>query len=241
MKKLLISAIIALLPLSAMSATVLGLQVGAGSWKHDPSGTINTDLDAASNTVDLKNDLNLTEESEGYAYFIVEHPVPLVPNFKYVNTKLTSAGTGAVNFTFDGVNYATPVNTKIDLSQSDFILYYEILDNIVSLDLGLNAKKVDGNITIDTDVTTFSGTIPMLYVAAEIQLPAGFSLAGEISTISAGGSEVTDLTVKATYTTDFLLGVEAGVRNLSIKVDDADSVNGDIEFKGIFAGVYFKF
>ena len=241
MKKLLISAIIALLPISAMSATVLGFQAGAGSWKHDPSGTINTDVDAATNTVDLKNDLNLKEESEGYAYFIIEHPVPLVPNFKYVNTKLTSAGTGAVNFTFDGVNYSTAVNTKIDLTHSDFIFYYEILDNVVSFDLGLNAKKIDGDITIDTDITTFSGTVPMLYVAAEIQLPAGFALAAEISTISSGGNEVTDLTTKVTYTTDFLLGVEAGVRNLSIEVDDADSVNGDVEFKGVFAGIYFKF
>ena len=47
MKKLLTSAIIALLPMSAMSATILGFQAGAGVWEHDPSGSIKTVLDGA--------------------------------------------------------------------------------------------------------------------------------------------------------------------------------------------------
>lgn len=80
----------------------------------------------------------------------------------------------------------------------------------------------------------------MLYVAAEIMLPAGFALNGEISTISAGGDSVTDVQAKLTYTTDFNLGIEAGVRTQSIKVD-VDSVKADVEFSGVFAGVYFKF
>lgn len=142
MKKLLLSALIAFLPMTGMAATVLGIQAGVGSWEHDPSGSIKTDLDGASAGADLKSDLRLSEEKEGYYYFLVEHPVPIIPNFKYVNTKLTSSGAGAVNFDFDGVTYNTPVNTKIDLNQDDFILYYEVLDNVVSLDIGLNAKKL---------------------------------------------------------------------------------------------------
>lgn len=240
MKKLLISAIIALLPISAMSATILGFQAGGGSWEHDPSGSIKTVLDGASAGADLKNDLGLSEESEGYVYFIVEHPVPIIPNFKYVSTKLTSSGSGVVNFTFDGTPYTAGVNTKIDLNQDDFILYYEVLDNVVSLDVGLNAKKIDGQVVIDTDITTFSETIPMLYAAAEIMLPAGFAIAGDISYASYNGDDISDITAKVTYTTDFMLGIEAGVRSLNINVD-GDNIKSDVEFSGIFAGVYFKF
>ena len=240
MKKLLISAIIALLPISAMSATILGFQAGAGVWKHDPSGSIKTVLDGANAGADLKNDLRLSEEQEGYFYFIVEHPVPIIPNFKYVSTKLTSSGAGAVNFDFDGITYNTPVNTKIDLDQDDFILYYEVLDNVISLDIGLNAKKVEGQVVIDTDVTTLSETIPMLYASAEVALPLGFAIAGDISFLESGGDSVSDITAKVTYTTSFMLGVEAGVRSLSVNVD-GDNIKSDVEFSGIFAGVYFKF
>lgn len=240
MKKLLISAIIALLPLSAMSATILGFQAGAGVWKHDPGGSIKTVVDGNNAGADLKNDLRLSEEQEGYVYFIVEHPVPIIPNFKYVSTKLTSSGAGAVNFTFDGITYNTPVNTKVDLNQDDFILYYEVLDNVISLDIGLNAKKIDGQVVIDSDVTTFSETIPMLYAAAEVALPLGFALAADISYVGTGGDSVSDITAKVTYTTSFMLGIEAGVRSLNINVD-GDNIKSDVEFSGIFAGVYFKF
>lgn len=240
MKKLLLGALVALLPLTGFSATILGFQAGVGSWKHDPSGSIRTSSDGVGISADLKNDLNLAEESEGYAYFVLEHPVPLIPNFKYVNTKLKSSGAGAVNFDFNGVTYNSAVNTTLDLSNTDYILYYEVLDNVVSFDIGLNAKKVDGQAIVDADVVSFSGTIPMLYVAAEIALPAGFALAAEVSTISAGGDAITDTTAKLTYTTDFNLGIEAGVRSLSIDVD-VDAVTTNMEFSGVFAGVYFKF
>lgn len=240
MKKLLISAIIALLPISAMSATILGFQAGAGVWEHDPSGSIKTVLDGNNAGADLKNDLGLSEEQEGYFYFIVEHPVPIIPNFKYVNTKLTSSGAGVVNFTFDGKPYTAGVNTKIDLNQDDFILYYEVLDNIISLDVGLNAKKVEGQVVIDADVTPFSETIPMLYAAAEVVLPLGFALAADVSYVETGGDSVSDITAKVTYTTSFMLGIEAGVRSLNIDVD-GDNIKADVEFSGIFAGVYFKF
>lgn len=240
MKKLLLGAIFALLPLTGFSATILGIQAGVGSWQHDPSGSIRTSADGVGISADLKNDLNLAEESEGYAYFILEHPVPLIPNFKYVNTNLKSSGTGTANFTFDSINYTAGANTTLDLSNTDYILYYEVLDNVVSLDIGLNAKQVDGQAIVDGNVVDFSGTIPMLYVAAEIALPAGFALAAEISTISADGDSITDTTAKIMYTTDFNLGIEAGVRSLNIDVD-VDSVTTNMEFSGVFAGVYFKF
>lgn len=244
MKKIILAAIVASLPLSSMAATILGFQIGGGTWKHDPSGYISTDLDGAGVTADLKSDLQLKEDSEGYTYFSFEHPVPLIPNFKYVNTKLSSAGSGTVsaNFNFNGQTYAisNPLTTKLQLDQTDYILYYEILDNVVSLDIGINAKQIDGEATVNSDTTAFSGTIPMLYVGAEVMLPAGFSVVGEISTISGGGNEVTDTALKLTYTTDFNLGVEAGIRTQDIVID-VDTIKTDLEFSGVFAGVYFKF
>jgi len=245
MKKLLLGATVALLPITGFSATVLGFQAGGGSWNHDPSGNITASVGGTGTSADLKNDLNLSKKSEGYSYFLIEHPVPVVPNFKYVNTKLSSSGSGTAttSFTFNNTTYNTSTNltTSLVLDQTDMIFYYEILDNdLVSFDLGLNAKKFDGKAVVNTDSATFSGTIPMLYAAVEIGLPAGLTLAGEMSTISAGSNEISDVAAKITYTTDFNLGVEAGVRTQTIKVD-VDGVKTSVGFSGVFAGVYFKF
>lgn len=244
MKKLLLGAAIALLPLSGFSATILGIQAGAGSWKHDPSGYISTDLDGVGVTADLKSDLQLKEDTEGYVYFAIEHPVPLIPNFKYMNTKLTSAGSGTLtaNFNFNGVAYsaASAITTKLQLDQTDYILYYEVLDNVVSFDVGLNAKQIDGEVTVNSDTTAFTGTIPMLYVGAELLLPAGFAIVGEISTISAGDNKITDTAIKLTYTSDFNFGLEVGTRSQDYVID-VDTVKADMKFSGLFAGVFFKF
>ena len=240
MKKLLLGTIVVLLPLTSMAATILGFQAGGGSWTHDPSGSITSDIGGANTTADLKNGLLLSKKSEGYTYFLVEHPVPLVPNLKYVNTKLSSSGSGTVTTSFGSYTAGTAVTTEFNLDQTDTIIYYEILDNVVSLDIGLNAKMIDGKAVVNSDTQSFSGTVPMLYAAAEIMLPAGIALGAEMSTIGAAGNSITDTVAKISYTTDFMLGVEAGIRSQSIKID-VDSVKTDIKFSGIFAGVYFKF
>jgi outer membrane protein len=244
MKKLLLGALIALLPLTGFAATILGFQVGGGIWAHDPNGTISTSADGVGVSADLKDDLQLSKKSESYSYFLVEHPVPVIPNFKYVNTMLTTAGSGTVTatFTFAGNTYLTnaAVTTQLELSQIDKILYYEILDNAISLDIGINIKSITGKAVVNADTTTFSGDIPMLYVAAEISLPADLALAGEISTISAAGNTINDITLKVMYTTSFDLGVEAGIRTQNYNID-VDNVQADVKFSGIFAGVYYKF
>ena len=241
MKKLLLGAVVALLPLTGMTATVLGFQAGGGTWKHAPSGTITSSIGGANTTADLKDGLLLSDDSEGYSYFLVEHPVPLIPNLKYVSTKLTSSGSGDVVTTFGSYTSGTTVATSFKLDQTDTILYYEILDNdLVSLDIGLNAKMIDGKAVVDADSATFSATIPMLYAAAEIGLPAGFALAAEISTITAGANTINDISTKVTYTTDFMLGIEAGIRSQSYVID-VDSVKADMKFSGLFTGIFFKF
>jgi outer membrane protein len=218
MKKLLLGALVALLPLTGFTATILGFQAGTGIWSQTPSGTINSTIGSAT--------LTETEKDENYAYFSLEHPVPLLPNFKYATTAVTAAGSG--------------INTVFDLDQTDATLYYEILDNAVSLDIGVTARKIDGIFTTGGLSETFSETVPMIYAAAEISLPAGFALVGEINTISSGDDKVTDIIAKLTYTTDFNLGVEVGTRKQTYDVS-VDTIQADIEFSGLFAGVYFKF
>ncbi len=245
MKKLILGALVALLPFTSHAATILGFQVGGGNWTHTPGGSIQVDDgNGTATSADLASDLNLGAKSEGYFYFLLEHPVPLVPNIKYVSTNLTSSGSGTANtsFTFNGTTYNTSTNltTALKMNQTDAILYYEILDNVVSFDLGINAKTIKGNATVNSDSVDFNATIPMLYASAELSLPFDMTVGAEVSTISGGGNQITDTTLKVTYTTSFLLGIEAGLRTQVYNIN-VDLVKANINFNGIFLGAFYRF
>jgi len=217
MKKILFGALIALLPITGMTATILGVQIGGGSWDQTPSGALVSTVGS--------DTLKETAKGEGYTYFSLEHPIPLIPNLRLANTQVSAAGNTTIS--------------SIEIDQSDATLYYEILDNVISLDLGLTGRSIDGRIT-GTGSTTFSGTVPLLYASAEVVLPAGFALAAEMNYLSSGGDKISDISAKVTYTTSIGLGIEAGTRKQNFEVD-IDNVQTDIEFSGVFAGVYFKF
>lgn len=244
MNKLLLSAIVLLLPLNAIAATVLGVKIGGGSWTHAPSGSITASVGGVGTSADLKDDLQLGTKSEGYSYIAIEHPIPVLPNIKISQTNLTSSGSGLVtaSFDFNGTTFSqsTSVTTELELNQTDIILYYEVLDNILSLDIGLDLKTLTGKVVVNSSASDFSATIPLIYVAAEVALPAGFAIGVEMSTISAAGSSFSDVTAKVSYTSDYLFGVEAGVRTQTIKAD-VDDVKANFEFTGVFTGLFLKF
>jgi len=66
---------------------------------------------------------------------------------------------------------SSDLSTNVDLSNTDYILYYEILDNdLVTVDLGINAKNINGVINVvslqDPSVNaneSFDGFVPMAY------------------------------------------------------------------------------
>lgn len=240
--RLLITAAL-LFPVTAMADTI-GLYVGAGQWDHEAtggfrdSGTVNIDSGA----------LNLVDNREGYFYVNIEHPVPLIPNIRLASTDLVHNGAnGTVTGTFDGQTFtATNVTSIIDFSHTDVTLYYELLDNVVSLDLGITARQLDGQIYLtdgtNTGQVTLDEIVPMVYGKVAFDLPlTGLAIVGEGNFLSVGDADVTDISVKVTYETDFLLGVEAGVRTFSLVLDNVDTVTSDLEFSGPFVGLYLHF
>ena len=231
----------------AASADFLGIQVGGGYWDYGTSGSISY----LSNTaVDLKDDLQLSDDKDSFTYVIFEHPVPLLPNVKIKNSGLASSGSGTLtqSFNYGGVSYnvSESIDTDLVLDHQDVTLYYEILDNIVSVDLGLTGKMIDGYVAITragvTEKNELSGTIPMLYAAAGASIPfADLYLGVEGNMIGIGDSEITDITAKVAYETSFYLGIEAGVRSVTIKLDDLDNSSSNMKFSGPFIDLFFHF
>lgn len=240
--RLFIATVIATLPAVA-TADFLGFSVGGGVWNSAPEGGFRRTVDPA--PVDVKDSLYWDTESRGYISASFEHFVPLVPNVRVNLVSLDQSGSGPANFTFDGTTYSGVVSNELKVEQSDLLLYWELLDNIVSLDFGLDARLLNIDYSIrdasNSITDSVSQTVPMLYAMVGASPWFGLQLSAEAYYISAGGNEVSDYSAKISYTTDFLVGFEAGYRSEKIVLDDVDNTVADLTFKGPFLGAYLKF
>ena len=241
---LITGGLLAAMPVMA-TADVLSIAVGGGIWNETPEGNIIQPSNATTPTVDVKNNLFWTEESQGYLFATLEHPVPILPNVRLMYTSLDHAGNGNTSFEFDGVTYSGNVANDFTIEETDLLLYYEVLDNVVSLDLGLNIRLLDISFNINDGVNTTTesvgGTVPMIYGMVGGTPWPGVMLSAEANYMSYSGSTLSDFNAKISYTTDFFVGVEAGYRTQTIELDDVDDTNANLDFKGPFIGAYVKF
>ena len=234
------------LPLSA-NADFLSISAGGGAWNADPSGSFKKTTDPAD--VDIKENLFWDTETNGYAFITLEHFVPIVPNARLMLTNIDQSGSGITSFEFDGDIYSGNVNNDFSIQTLDLLLYYEVLDNIVSLDLGLNIRnlKVDYSITgtvsgaTTTTTDSLDETVPMLYVLVGGSPWPDLIISGELSYVAYSGSSISDFTAKVAYTTNFFVGFEAGYRQQKYEFDDVSEADAKLDFDGVFAGAYLKF
>ena len=259
MKKTLLASLLVAgaLPLSAQADTIFGIYAGAAQWTQEYSGTF-----AASDSnqvcaggcnfdIDLNDDLGLDEEKGDTLWIALEHPVPVLPNIKLERNELKTSGSNVLSrdITYGDETYtaSSAVTTDFDLSHNDYVLYYEVLDNWVSLDLGIDVKQFDGKVRLSSNGQTseevLDAPVPMLYLAAKFDLPlSGLSFGAQGSGISAAGVTVKDIRFNVGYEFAFGLGIEAGQRNMTIEIDpDEEDVYGDLEFKGNYVAATFHF
>ncbi|MDH5181489.1 MAG: TIGR04219 family outer membrane beta-barrel protein [Gammaproteobacteria bacterium] len=229
------------------SADFIGIKVGGGIWDHDVSGTVRY-IDLVN--VDLKNDLKLADEQDTFVYAVFEHPVPLIPNVKVSKSGLSTSGSGVVStpFSYGGTTYnvSESISSKLVLDHQDVTAYFQILDNIVSLDIGITAKMLDGYVSITrsgvTSRNVISGTIPMIYGAVGVTIPlSGIYVGVEGSSLNIGDNEISDITAKVVYKSALPFGIEGGIRDVSIKLDGLDAVTASMTFSGPFINLFLHF
>ncbi len=249
MKKLTLLAAIAATATSFANAdTVLGVYAGFGSWDASYDGKIGDPT-----SISLK-ELGVKDHKNSFYYIALEHPIPIVPNIRLAHTEISSKQTATItkSFEYDDVIYTAndTIKSEFDLTHTDATLYYEILDNWVNLDLGLTARMFDGFVyaASTTDTTRnkkvkVDQTLPMLYAKAQFDLPlTGLSVGVEGNYVSYSGDKVTDYSAKVSYLFDSVLdvGLEAGYRKLSVKVDE-DDLQAKVDIKGPYAAVIAHF
>ena len=144
MKTLYTLACAAILSLPGISmADTLSVAIGGGMWQADPSGNFRNQSAGDTTNIDVNDDLFWKKEDQTYLFITFEHPVPIVPNVRIMSSNLDYSGSGIASFTLNGETFSGNVASEGSLDQTDILAYWEVLDNVVSLDLGLNVKFLD--------------------------------------------------------------------------------------------------
>jgi outer membrane protein len=214
---------------SSAQADLIGVKASIDYWKYS------TDL---SNPASPQSRPQL-EDDHGMSFSLaVEHPVPFLPNAKIKHSNLQAESDQSL---------AGVKSHQVDLDYSDFILYYEILDNVVSADVGFGAKVLDGDIQQNfTQNTEVSETLPMIYAEAGVKLPfTGLSAKAEASFAKLTDTQVTDAQLELKYNfVDTVLvdvGAKAGYRILDIQLEEGSNQEAKLKFKGPYIGLEAHF
>lgn len=247
-KKILLSTIASsAIVTSNLNADFLGAEIGAASWSSSLNGSVQKGV----GEFDFESDLGYgSNKSNYFLWAYVDHPVPLVPNLKVQYTNFSDSSTGDIkkSITFNNKTFGAndTVSSDITLNQLDVIPYWRLLDNWVNLDVGVNFKVIEGEVSFQstTQNTTqdLSAVVPMLYGKARFDMPfSGLSIETDLSYIGYSGSSLYDIKAGVVYEASYGLGATLGYRKESVNINDLSDVDANINIDGIYAGLFFHF
>jgi len=175
---------------------------------------------------------------------ILEHPISALPNIRYQDSQLDSN----LNINGAAFNPGNQGSSTFDLSQDDIVLYYQLLDNWVDLDLGVDVKRLDGEVSYNGTSNTVSvdETIPLLYLSARFDLPldglyVGADINANVIDLGISKSSAQDSTIMMGYESGTGLGIEGGYKYFSLNLDNVDAADTDFEYDGVFLNGYINF
>ena len=234
---------------SLAQADVIGVKADASYWFYDGKAKVQpNNTTSLSNQTGIDNILldpyansreyDLDQKGSAQLSLAIEHPIPLIPNAKirYVNLKTQTENEVAGQPVYD-----------LDIDHTDFILYYEVLDNIVDADIGFGASNLNGDVkTLGLNKTDIDKTSPVIYGSAGVKLPfTGLSAKAELLYSNVNDTKITDAQAELQYNfIDNLLvdvGLKAGYRILDIKLDDYEKNDLKFNFKGPYIGLDVHF
>lgn len=209
--------------------TLLGVYASADYW-YVQGNAEDANHSATKQDIDQKGQFQVA--------LSLEHGVPLLPNARIRYTALDVDSEQKI--------LNTPTY-NLKLNNSDFILYYEVLDNVVSADVGLAAKRLEGDVSFagiaKRDV---SATLPSVYASVGAKLPfTGLSAKAEALYGKNGSKQATDLSAEVKY--DFIdnalldVGAKLGYRLLNIDLEKQNGIEPQFSLRGPYLGVEAHF
>src|SRR6056297_2908400 len=215
---------------TAQADSLFGLYLGAGKWEQSFSG----EVASGPIEVDVETDLDLGDDRNNLFYAAFEHGVPLLPNVRVHYLDVTSSGTEtlsrSIEFNGEVFSFSEVVASEVEFTQKDAVLYYQLLDNVLSLDLGIGARWLDGHAEIasSTDVgrVDFDEVGPMLYGRARVDLPfTGLWVGAELMGVAYDGDDLLDANAQIGWESPIGLGAEVGWRGMRMNLDDIGALD----------------
>ena len=254
MKKILTTLACSAILAATASADLGRVEMGVGAWQQATSGEISyTEMALSGSDISNKDD-----NTAGYAWLLLKHPIPIVPNIRVEYASFENSGEAIGTFEDFTVSGGA---TLLEMTQFDIIPYYNILDNTgwITLDLGLDLKVIDVDWRVN-DVTGWTSSVyddsestvlPLVYVRARVEIPTtDIGIESDVKYITYDDDTIYDVRVKIDYTFDITpviqSGIEVGYRiqkfDLAEDGDTAGSIaKMDLEFSGVYAGVMLRF
>ncbi len=232
-------------------AEFIGLNIAPDTWYAEQTDSLNS-ANYNLNNLTSKPVAVADDQSTPSLLLVLEHPITVLPNLRYQDSYLDSSGSGSLNggsLSFNNQSYGdSSVSSTYDLSHSDIVLYYELMDNWVNLDFGLDLKSFNGEISLNdiksgNTVLPIDETIPLFYLSARFNLPFdGFYIGADInSNFNISDSVAEDSTFMLGYQSDNGARVEGGVKIFSLDLNDTNDVDGNLEYDGLFINGYIPF
>jgi hypothetical protein len=84
--------------------------------------------------------------------------------------------------------------------------------------------------------------VPLLYISARFDLPlTGFYAGADLNHLSIGDNKANDPTFLVGYESSIGLGIEGGLKTLSLDLDDANNIDTNIDYEGLYLNGFFHF
>lgn len=247
-KQLLIPIIVSMASFQSEAATFFGVTAGANFWQSEAEVQ-------AGEVADAQFTFKQKKESNTELFFTLEHPIPLVPNLKYLTSDLNVTGQQTLSQTYilNGQTFkvASTLAADYQYDYSDYSLYYELFDNkVLEFDLGVTLKDIDATYKVsnaadvnETASRTASGIEPYLYTSAKVKLPLlnlGFS-----SQLNVQDGSNYDFEIAVQYRLGNLPAIQpylqVGWKKQEVDFEDFDSLYFKHSWDAAFAGIVFEF
>jgi len=248
--------VLSLLVVPCSAFAFFALDVGVGYWRQTPSGTLNykpVSVPGVIGDIDLKDDMNLGRETKPFARIRAELPL-ILPNIYLMATPMQFKGSGQLtrSISYNNQTFAatSTIDSKVKLDHYDVALFYPIpvlktaTGGKLNVDLGLNARKIDFEGTINNGIVNASKNlsiyVPMIFAGIQVKPIDAFSIEAEIRGIAYSNNHYYDYIGRLRINPVPLVFIAAGYRAETFKIDHSD-VKADIKIGGPFVEVGLSF
>lgn len=243
----LFASVMLLVGMSAHAATLYKVTVGAQIFQPD----LNAQFGEASDNMIATPE---SKETVQAIYFLIEHPIPFIPNYKFstLSSETTNQTTLTKTFGLSGQTFSveTDMLATAEYQLLDNIFYYEMLDSsLFSFDLGANVRyrTADFKVLDLQNRVNSKSDVNDLIVLAYAKFGVGVPLMGVSAYTELNYEDADNMQWQMAFAYKFAsvglasTSVLLGYQRIEQNWQDIDGLYAENEWSSAFAGIEFSF